>query len=165
MVETKKKTGFRAWFYLRTGYSQYFAFIFAAVNTLTVTYFLAIDSYPVLYGIFPTFAHYIVIVVLIGLPLLISIGYFHFKRVPAFAQEAETVQISQPYTYKLTPGWMLHAQWPLYLSLTKMMLKMSRDEKFNEEEINELTEIQKKIESLLKGDSVGSPPKSIKNNL
>ena len=49
MVQTKKKLGFRAWFYLRTGYAQYFAFIFAAINTLTVTYFLAIENYPFLY--------------------------------------------------------------------------------------------------------------------
>ena len=165
MVHTKKKLGFRAWFYLRTGYSQYFAFVLAAVNTLTVTYFLAIENYPSLYAIFPTFGHYIVVIVLSGIPLLIWFGYLHYKRVPAFAQEAETVQISQPYTYKLTPGHAQHAQYPLYLSLTKMMLKMSRDEKFTKSEISELTELQKKIEGLIQGGSIGSPPKSISENL
>ena len=50
-----KYTGFRAWFYLRQGWSTYVAFIFAALNTLTVTYFLAIENYPGLKSIFPTF--------------------------------------------------------------------------------------------------------------
>ena len=163
--QSRKQTGFRTWFYLRTGYTQYFAFIFAAVNTLTVTYFLAIDNYPFLHAIFPTFGHYIIITVLIGIPMLMWFGYLHYRRVPAFAQEAEAVQTSQPYTYKLTPGHALHAQYPLYLSLAKMMLKMSRDEKFTESEISELTEVQKNIEKLIRGGSVGSPPKSISADL
>ena len=34
---------------------MYFAFIFAAINTLTVTYFLAIENYPALKAVFPSF--------------------------------------------------------------------------------------------------------------
>ena len=34
-----RNSGFRAWFYFRNGWSLYFAFIFAAINTLTVTYY------------------------------------------------------------------------------------------------------------------------------
>ena len=71
---------FRAWFYFRMGWATYFAFIFAAVNTLTVTYFLAIENYPSLQVVFPSFAYYIVIVSLIGVPLLVAIGYIHFKK-------------------------------------------------------------------------------------
>ena len=40
--------GFRAWYYFRMGWGYYFAFLFAAINTLTVTYFLAIEEYPFL---------------------------------------------------------------------------------------------------------------------
>jgi hypothetical protein len=67
MSHTNK--GFRGWFYFRQGWSMYFAFIFAAINTLTVTYYLAIDNYPFLKELFPTFIHYIIIVVTIGVPL------------------------------------------------------------------------------------------------
>ena len=49
-----KSSGFRGWYYFRQGWTVYFAFIMAAVNTLTVTYFLAIESYPVLQEIFPS---------------------------------------------------------------------------------------------------------------
>jgi len=59
----EKNLGFRGWFYFRTGWATYFAFIVAAVNALTVTFFLAIEKYPSLSVIFPTFFHYIVIIV------------------------------------------------------------------------------------------------------
>ena len=71
---------FRSWYYFRQGWSTYFAFIFAAVNTLTVTYFLAVDNYPELKIIFPSFEIYIGIISLIGIPLLVLIGYLHYKK-------------------------------------------------------------------------------------
>ena len=67
----EKNLTFRGWFYFRTGWATYFAFIVVAVNALTVTFFLAIEKYPLLSVIFPTFFHYVVIVVGIGVPLLI----------------------------------------------------------------------------------------------
>ena len=63
-----KHPGFRAWFYFRNGWSLYFAFIFAAVNTLTVTYYLAIERVPFLLGIFPSFLHYVIIIPVIAIP-------------------------------------------------------------------------------------------------
>ena len=69
-----KNTGFRSWYYFRMGWSTYFAFVFAAVNTLTVTYFLAIENYPILKEVFPTFAIYIIIIAGIGIPLLTFVG-------------------------------------------------------------------------------------------
>ena len=65
-----KKTGFRSWFYFRIGWNTYFAFVLAAINTLTITYYLAIENYPVLKDLFPTFEQYVLIVVSIGVPLL-----------------------------------------------------------------------------------------------
>ena len=55
----KNNLGFRSWYYFRTGWSTYFAFILAALNTLTVTYYLAVEKIPVLNIIFPSFAYYI----------------------------------------------------------------------------------------------------------
>ena len=92
-----KNPFFRAWFYFRQGWSVYFAFIFAAINTLTVTYYLAIENYPSLKVIFPSFEQYILIVVMVGIPLLIFIGYMHFKRTPSYRSEAEITYESNPY--------------------------------------------------------------------
>ena len=57
-----RNLGFRGWFYFRMGWSTYFVFLLAAINTLTVTYFLAIDNYPFLKDIFPSFEQYVVII-------------------------------------------------------------------------------------------------------
>ena len=79
-IVMKKKLPFRTWFYFRQGWTTYFAFIFAAVNTLVTTYYLAIKNVPELISIFPTFVAYVLIVVSIGVPLLVVIGYIHFKK-------------------------------------------------------------------------------------
>ena len=97
----QRNLAFRAWFYFRQGWSTYFAFIFAAINTLTVTYFLAIEKYPVLNAVFPTFIHYVIIVVVIGIPILVIIGYIHFKRSSALRSEADIQMEVNPYWRRL----------------------------------------------------------------
>ena len=96
-----KNTGFRSWYYFRMGWSTYFAFVFAAVNTLTVTYFLAIENYPILKEVFPTFAIYIIIIAGIGIPLLTFVGYVHFKRTPSYSSESAINYESNPFGRRL----------------------------------------------------------------
>ena len=93
----KYNLGFRAWFYFRQGWSTYFAFLFAAINTLTVTYYLAIENYPSLKSIFPSFEQYILIVVLVGIPLLVGVGYAHYKKTPSYRAEADVWMESNAY--------------------------------------------------------------------
>ena len=90
-------TGFRGWFYFRMGWSTYFAFILAAINTLTVTYFLAVDNYPALKIIFPSFEIYVLIIISIGVPLLIFVGYSHYKKTKAFRSEMDVLVESNPW--------------------------------------------------------------------
>jgi len=104
-LQLKKTLPFRALFYFRVGWGTYFAYIMAAINVLTVTYFLAIENYPSLQVIFPTFVHYISTAVGIGVPLLVLIGYAHYKRSVAFRAEAEIEIEANPYWYKAPPGW------------------------------------------------------------
>jgi hypothetical protein len=134
----------------------------AAVNTLTVTYFLAIEDYPVLQEIFPSFIHYILVIGMIGVPLLIIIGYIHYHRTAAFSAEADVIAEAHPYNYKLPPnGWNQQVNYPLYLLLTQFMLKLSNDEKLTEKEIEEIKELQKKINVLLDGDFIHNPRKHV----
>ena len=156
-----KHIGFRGWYYLRTGWSTYFAFIFAAINTLTVTYFLAIEEYPFLYDLFPTFVHYIVIVSSIGIPILIGIGYAHFKRSLAYSAEADIGAEAHPYNFRILPGWNTEVVFPLYLTLSEMMIKWTKDEKLNDADIEKLQVLQDKIQKLLRGEMVGEPRKKI----
>ena len=152
---------FRLWFYFRNGWGTYFAFIFAAINTLTVTYFLAIDNYPVLNQLFPTFVHYVLTISAIGIPILVAVGYIHFKRSLAYSAEADIVTEAHPYNFRILPGWNTEVVFPLYLTLSEMMIKWSKNEKLDDDDIEKLTLLQAKIEKLLNGGMVGEPRKKI----
>jgi hypothetical protein len=136
----KSNLAFRAWFYFRNGWSTYFAFIFAAINTLTVTYFLAIQEYPFLNQIFPTFIHYVVVVGLVGVPLLILIGYAHFKRTAAFRSEADITMEVNPYFRRILMNTELMA--PFHLKITELLIKLSKNEKLTQSELDEISKLQ-----------------------
>jgi hypothetical protein len=144
----KKSTSFRAWFYFRTGWAVYFAFMFAAVNTLVVTYYLAIDNISFLQQVFPTFGHYVISVILIGIPVLIGAGYIHFKKSPGFKSEADIAIESNPHARRnlLNTEAILAA----YLFSNDLMMKMLKDEKLTEDEIKKFTELQDKIKEHFK---------------
>lgn len=131
-----KKTPWRIWYYFRQGWSLYFAFIFAAINTLTVTYYLAIENYPTLKQIFPSFVNYIVLVALIGVPLLGLIGYAHFRKSPAYRSEVGVGWENNPYAARNLINSELNLQ--LNLQLLKMMIKLSNNEKITKEEMDEV---------------------------
>ena len=136
----KQRIGFRGWFYFRTGWSTYFVFILAAINTLTVTYFLAIDNYPVLKDIFPTFEQYALIMVSIGIPLLIVVGYFHYKKTLAYKSEMDITVESNPYLSRNTVNADLSLK--LNLKLISLLLKMSTGEKIDKNEIDEIEKLR-----------------------
>jgi len=128
------------------GWTTYFAFIFAAINTLTVTYFLAIDSYPILKEIFPTFIVYVAIVVTVGIPVLITIGYVHYKRTPSFRAEASVQVESNPVTRRMLVNSELILK--LNTKLLELILKISEGEKISKEEISGVLKIQNELEKL-----------------
>ena len=138
-----KNLAFRSWYYFRIGWSTYFALIFASVNTLTITYYLAIENYPFLQAIFPSFEQYIAIMVCIAGPLLVTIGYVHFKKTKAYRAEADVWFETNPYTVRYLVNSELNLQ--LSLKLAKIIARMSKGEKLNDEQLEELTEIQKKF--------------------
>ena len=136
---------FRLWFYFRNGWSMYFAFIFAAINTLTVTYFLAIERVPALQVIFPSFFQYVAIVSLIAVPLLIGIGYAHYKRTKARKAEVDIGFETSPYQRRFIVNTeiILH----LNLRLTEMLMKLTHGEKLTENEIKKIQAYKEDIEN------------------
>ena len=147
----KSSTGFRGWFYFRMGWSTYFAFILAAINTLTVTYFLAIDNYPVLNIIFPSFEFYILIITSIGVPLLIFIGYLHFKRTQAFKSEIDVLIETNPFLRRNTVNADIILRFNI--NLINLVLKLSKDT-ISEDELNDMKKIQNEITDLIKNRSL-----------
>ena len=124
---------------------------------LTVTYFLAVENYPVLDTLFPTFLHYVFLAVVIGVPMLILVGYIHYKRSAAFSAEADINVEAYPYWYKLPPGWNKEVVFPLYLQMINLMIKISKNEKLSTDETKEMSDIQKSLSTLIEGGYIGKP--------
>ena len=139
----KKNTGFRAWFYFRQGWTTYFAFIFAALNTMVVTYYLAIENIPVLKTVFPSFYAYLVVTAALGIPLLIFVGYAHQKKTASYKTEADIYYESNPHALRSLINTEILLE--LNLKLNEKLIKIISDDKLSEEEIEDLRKLQKEI--------------------
>jgi len=138
-----RNLGFRGWFYFRMGWSTYFAFIFAAINTLTVTFYLAVEKYPELNWMFPTFLHYILIVCSIGIPILLFVGYVHYKRTAARTAEVDIGYETNVYMARTLVNSEISMK--LNMKLLSIIIKMSKNKEIPHEDYEELNELQKKL--------------------
>ena len=139
----RQNIGFRGWFYFRQGWSTYFAFIFAAINTMVVTYYLAIENIPALKIIFPTFYVYLGIMTSIGIPILILVGYAHQKRTPSYKAEADIVYESNPHALRTYNDVELLLQ--LNLKLVNLLLQDLEKNNDSKEKL-ELLDLKREIE-------------------
>ena len=153
----KKNLPFRAWYYFRQGWALYFAFVLSAINTLTVTYYLAIEKAPLLQNIFPSFSYYVVFAVFLGMPLLILVGYVHLKKSPAHSSEQDVFMESYPYNFKLPPGYWREALVPTIIELIQLDLKLINEKSLNEDDKKYLENLQKKLVTLKNGGYLGKP--------
>jgi len=138
-----KNKVFRSWYYFRMGWSTYFAFIFAAINTLTVTYYLAIEKIPFLVSVFPSFIQYVLIVSVLGIPILVLIGYAHYKRTKAFQSEVEILIESNPFAARN----IANTEMILELNLKSLdaILALYQNKKISDSELKEIKELHEKI--------------------
>ena len=144
----KRNLGFRAWFYFRQGWATYFAFLFAAINTLTVTFYLAIEKYPLLSNIFPTFLHYVIILSGIAIPLLIVVGYAHYKRTPSYLAETAVQMETDPFRRRIMVNGEISAL--LNFKLMEIILHIYKNEKLSQEQLDEITKIHDSLSKLVK---------------
>jgi len=149
----KKNIGYRAWFYFRMGWSTYFAFILAAINTLTVTYFLAIENYPELMAVFPSFEIYILIITSVGIPTLIFVGYSHYKKTNVFKSEVDILVESNPILRRTTVNADMNLRFSI--KLFDLLLKLSKN-KVSEDELNDAKKTQNEIINLIKNRSLSN---------
>lgn len=155
----KLNYGFRLFSYFRTGYGTYFAMFVGMINIMTSTYFLAVDKIPFLLVLFPTFELYIATIILVGLPIVILVGWIHLKRVGLFSAEQNIITEVNPYNYKPPPGFAEKVIYPAYHELTKLLIKQINDEKLTEDEEKRLDTLEKNLLNLMKGGYAGDPPK------
>ncbi len=135
---------FRIWQYFRVGWATYFGFIFAAVNTIITTYYLAIDNISFLQEIFPTFEHYVVSMILIGIPCLIGAGYIHTKRSPAYREEAKIQSESNPHVIRGLENREL--MLVVIYKINELLIKKMNKIKFTEKELQEMVVLKQKIQ-------------------
>ena len=126
---------------------MYFAFILSAVNTLTVTYYLAIERAPVLKEIFPSFIIYVVFFVLIGVPILITAGLIHFKKTSARKAEVDISVETNPYQLRNLVNSELIIN--LNVRIAKIILDSEQGKKIDEDDLKKLQEVLNTTEGFL----------------
>ena len=137
----------RIWFYFRQGWTTYFAFVFAAINTTVVTYYLAIDNIPFLKTVFPTFYVYLAIIASLGIPLLILVGYAHQKKTASYKAEIDVHYESNPHALRTYNDVELNLQ--LNLKLINLLVTNYEKNDSTNEELEELLKLKKEIETYL----------------
>ena len=141
----KENLGFRGWFYFRQGWTTYFAFIFAAINTMVVTYYLAIENIPELKLVFPSFYIYLLVTSSLGIPLLIFVGYAHQKKTASYKTEADIYYESNPHASRMYNNTELLLQ--LNLKLINLLLPDYEKNKEPNEKLDELIKLKNEIET------------------
>tara|TARA_B100000953_G_scaffold65817_1_gene52639 strand:+ start:1039 stop:1521 length:483 start_codon:yes stop_codon:yes gene_type:complete len=144
------------------GWGYYFAFLFAAINTLTVTYFLAIENYPALAVIFPSFEIYIIVICSIGIPLLVGIGYAHYKRTKARKAEVDILTETNPYMIRVLVNSELTMR--LNLKIMERLINTSKDGKVSQKELEELETFHKEYLAIVSKRKFGYRPSDDKND-
>ena len=153
----RKSLPFRAWYYFRTGYATYLAFLLASVNTVVTVYYLAIQNLPALQVVFPSFTIWVLFVTFVVTPIGVFLGWLHLKRSPAYRSEMDIAMEANPYYYKLPPGYWREALAPAMLEILRLNLKVLNKEPMSEAEIDSLKNLQKKLQVLIDGGFVGQP--------
>ena len=93
--------------------------------------------------IFPTFFHYVVVVVCIGVPVLVLVGYVHFKRSKSYRAEADIGIETNPHFRRMLLN--TEVLLPSYLKLIELVAKLSEDKKLTDKELEEISKLQKKL--------------------
>ena len=84
----------------------------------------------------------------IGIPLLIIIGYVHFKRSQSFKSEADVLIESNPYQRRNTVNSELLVR--MNLELMTILLKVAKKEDLSDDEIKKITKLHDEIIELSK---------------
>lgn len=148
----------RAWYYFRIGYSTYLTFLLGYVSTLVTVYYLAIKNVPDLFTIFPRFIPFAALATVIGVPLSVAIGWFHLKRSNLFSSEADIGIESNPWNYKLVPGYQKDALYPaVYAQLRLLHQLANRASLVSDDDQKELDSLEEKLKKLLEGGFIGTP--------
>ena len=102
--------------------------------------------------IFPSFIHYVLIFVAIGVPILVTTGYAHFKRTSARKAEVDISVETNPYMIRT----LVNSEYILKLNLilSNTLLKIQTGQKLSEPEIKQISDIQNELTTFMKDRNV-----------
>jgi hypothetical protein len=147
---------FRAWFYFRTGYGLYLAFLIGFASNLVVIYKLGVVGNDYLSPFFPSLKVFAIIALIVTTPIAIFSGLYHMKRTGAFAADAAVQTESNPYIYRAVPGKEREVLYPLMVLTARGLAKvMDQLKTMTPEERREFENVLAKADILLKGQAVG----------
>ncbi len=153
---------YRAWYYFRQGYGTYLTFLLSYFSTLVTVYYLAIRNMPTLLNIFPHFESFAILATVVGVPLAVGIGWVHLKRSSLYSSEALVAIESNPFNYKLQPGYVKDASGPATLLQIRLLHKLCEATGvLTPSERAEITALEKKWTTLVEGGYVGSPKRKV----
>ena len=109
--------------------------------------------YPILKEVFPSFLHYIAIVPMVGIPLLILIGYVHFKRTASFKAESDINIEANPHWRRILIN--TEVLLPSYLKLLDLIVKLSKNEKLSEDDMNQISTLKNELDEHIKKREIG----------
>ena len=140
----------KAFFYLRTGYSFYFVFLISGLNALMILYFVVGEPYKVewIRYIFPHFFWFAGFCLLLGVPLMIVVGYLHFTR-QQYKSEMEVTWQNNPYYFKL-----IGHQRIMFTLFLELLEELKQTNKYSKEKTQRYDKMIKEINFLLDGGIV-----------
>ena len=147
---------FRAWFYFRTGYGLYLAFLIGFASNIVVLYKLAVADNTYLAPIFPHLTVFGIVALIVAAPIAIFSGLYHMKRTGAFAADAAVQTESNPYVYRAVPGKEKEVFVPLMILTARGLIRVMEQLKtLTPDEKREFENVLAKAEVLLKGQPIG----------
>lgn len=136
-MKLKKVNPFRLWYYIRQGYATYLVFVVAVTNLMITSYYLAIKDIPVLHIVFPSFGWFALFMIGVGMPLSLSLGYWHYKKSEAQHHQLEIEVEANPMT-------------PLFLQMFRITQKILLGEKPTEDDLRRMKIINDEVEKYFK---------------
>ncbi len=137
----------RIWYYFRIGYSTYITMFISFFGSTSALYYLAIKSTK-LTSIFPDYNLFLIISVVVGVPLAILVGRYHFKS-NIYKAEQEVAAESTPFKDKLPEGYLKETVVPAIYEILNLCSNIA-DGKMAEQDKERIRRLQLKIEELLK---------------
>ena len=99
-----------------------------------------------IHQIFPSFSSYVVTLVTIGVPLLVLVGYVHWKKSGARKAEVDIGFETDPFRRRTLVNSELLVM--MNLKLLKMLVKLSEKKTLTEDELNSIKELDEELSNM-----------------